>query len=241
MNNSYQGKLTDNSRRVAVQSSDHKLEQPSTNPTSITEDSKVKAKLSVSDLAKSLNQYDYQIGPSDVLSVDVFQVDEISEEEIVVDNGGTISLPLIGSIQASGLTPDELEANITQILGEKYLQNPQVSVSIVEHVSKRFTVAGEVKKPGLFPIEGHTTLVQAISAAQGEGEFANLSKVGLIRTIGKDRKMYFYNVHAIRNQKAIDPQIHANDVVIVNQDKFDVFWDEMTRFFHIFISPTAFF
>ncbi|CAB1275826.1 polysaccharide biosynthesis/export family protein [Candidatus Nitrosacidococcus tergens] len=200
-----------------------------------------KSKLSITNLEKSLNQHDYQIGPSDVLSVDVFQVEEISEEEIVVDNGGTISLPLIGSIQAAGLTPDELEANITKILGEKYLQNPQVSVSIVEHISKRFTVAGEVKKPGLYPIEGPTTLVQAISAAQGEGEFADLSKVGLIRTIKGNRQMSFYNVNEIRSQTAIDPQIHANDVVIVNQSRFDVFWDELTRFFHIFVSPAAFF
>ena len=97
----------------------------------------------------------YRIGPQDVLDISVFQAPDLSKTVEVADNG-TIDVPLIGETPASGKTAQELQRDLNSKLGAKYLQNPQVTVTVKEFNSNRVTVSGAVKSPGVFPYKGES-------------------------------------------------------------------------------------
>src|SRR5690606_35755505 len=127
-----------------------------------------------------------RIGPLDVLTVTVFRVPELSAEVQVADVG-TINLPLIGEVMAAGRTAKDVEMDVTARLGEKYLQNPQVTVFIKEYNAQRVTVNGAVKKPGVFPLKGRTTLLQLISMAEGLDHTRASSHVVVFRQVDGKR------------------------------------------------------
>ena len=105
---------------------------------------------------------DYRIAPLDVLEISVFGVPELTRTA-QVSSSGTITMPLIKTIKAGGRTASELEREIAKKLQASYLQEPQVSVFIKEYNSQRITVDGAVKKPGIYPITGKVSLLQAIA------------------------------------------------------------------------------
>lgn len=109
---------------------------------------------------------DYKIGPKDLLEISVFGLDELNKT-VRVSEEGQITLPLLGEIEVEGLTKVELERKISQLLEEKYLQNPQVTIFIREYQSKRVSLLGAVKNPGPYEILGRQTLLQIISQAGG--------------------------------------------------------------------------
>jgi len=109
---------------------------------------------------------DYRIGAKDLLNVSVFGLDELNKT-VRVSEDGKISLPLLGEVEVEGLTKTELEKKLSLLYGEKYLQNPQVTVFIREYQSKRISVLGAVKNPGPHEILGRQTLLQIISQAGG--------------------------------------------------------------------------
>jgi len=157
----------------------------------------------------------YVVGPNDVLIVDVFGIQEITNREIVVDGAGRISLPLAGSVKAAGSTPEELSAQITERLRANFVRDPLVSVNVKEAVSQAFTVDGQVARPGVYPVIGDMTLMRAVASAQGLGEFADQEEVVVFRTVSGANYAGVYNIAAIRRGNYPDPQIYANDVVIV--------------------------
>lgn len=160
---------------------------------------------------------DYRIGPSDLLEVSVFQVPELSRTVRVNSRGG-LTLPLVGEIQAGGLTGQQLEAHIARKLQEKYLQDPQVSVFIKEFVSQRVTVSGEVVKAGVFPISGRTTLMQAIAMAGGLGKFGDENDVKVFRDRRDGtREVLEYDLEAILQGQAEDPVVTTSDVIVVGK------------------------
>ena len=118
----------------------------------------------------------YKIGPHDVLEVAVFQVPELSKTAQVSDVG-SISMPLLGEVPASGKTAQELERDLARRLGVKYLQKPQVSVMVKEYNSQRITLEGAVKKPGVYPLRGKTSLLQTIAQAEGFADTADTTVV----------------------------------------------------------------
>jgi polysaccharide export outer membrane protein len=109
---------------------------------------------------------EYKIGAKDLLEISVFGLDSLNTT-VRVSEEGTISLPLLGEIEVDGLTKAELEKKISQLLGEKYLQNPQVTVFIKEYQSKKISILGAVQKPGSYELLGRQTLLQIISEAGG--------------------------------------------------------------------------
>lgn len=157
----------------------------------------------------------YVIGPQDVLVVDVFGVEEMTDREIVVDGAGRISIPLAGSIEAAGLTPQDLAALITSRLREGYMRDPLVSVNVKEAVSQFVTVDGQVMQPGNYPVLRDMTLMRAVASAKGLGEFAKQDDVVVLRTVNGQRYAGVYNIAAIRRGNYPDPAVYANDVVIV--------------------------
>ena len=112
--------------------------------------------------AVSPSAKDYRIGAEDLLEIQVFGVDQLART-VRVNMRGFISLPLVGPVGVAGLTAPEAEALIVKKFGESYLQDPQVSLFIKEFTVQRVTIEGAVNRPGIFPIRGPTSLLQALA------------------------------------------------------------------------------
>lgn len=156
----------------------------------------------------------YLIGPFDKLKVDVFGVPELSSE-VQADASGRISMPLAGTLDAAGKTPAQLAQSIAAALRGQYVRNPQVTVNLRETVSQVVTVDGQVREPGLYPVIGRMSLMRAVAVAKGASEFARLEDVVVFRTVNNQRYAALYNLKAIRRGLYEDPEIYANDVVVV--------------------------
>jgi polysaccharide biosynthesis/export protein len=124
---------------------------------------------------------EFLLGPEDVLEVTVWRNQDLSRI-VVVRPDGKISLPLIGDVQASGLTAAQVAAKIAARLTE-FKENPNVSVSIKEVNSYFIYVLGEVLKPGKYPIKSYATVLQGVSLAGGFTNFASKSKMAVLRTV----------------------------------------------------------
>lgn len=157
----------------------------------------------------------YLIGPFDKLVIDVFGIEELSRKEVQTDAGGRISFPLAGIIETAGKTPGELEDIIEQRLRGEFVRDPQVTVNLKETVSQVITVDGQVKEPGLYPVVGRMTLMRAVATAKGTDEFAKLDDIVIFRTVKGQRMAALYNLKAIRRGQYGDPEVFANDVVVV--------------------------
>lgn len=158
---------------------------------------------------------EYRIGPQDLLTISVFGVPELNQD-VRVNTSGDISLPLIGRLQAGGRTIQELEQDIATKLSATMLQSPQVTVFIKEYTSQRVTVEGAVKKPGIFPITGRTSLLQAIATAGGLDELADPRALVIFRTIKGQKMAAVFDLEAIRHGAAEDPQVYGDDIVVVD-------------------------
>lgn len=170
----------------------------------------------------------YLIGPFDELSVSVFGLPELSQR-VQVDASGVVSLPLAGSIEAGGKTAQQFAREIESRLRGRYVRDPQVTVNITETVGRVVTVDGEVRTPGLYPVVGRLTLIRAIATAQGTTEFAQLKNVVVFRTVNGRSMAALYNLDAIRRGYYEDPEIFANDVVVVgNNPARRIFRDVLT-------------
>jgi len=114
---------------------------------------------------------DYVIGANDLVEIAVFDIKDL-DRVVRVSNQGRITLPLIGSVQASGLTARELEVVIAELLRQKYVKNPQVSVFIKEFQSRPVAIYGAVKKPGIVQLQSPRTLIEMLALAEGFSEDA---------------------------------------------------------------------
>lgn len=158
---------------------------------------------------------DYKIAPLDTLKVTVFQVPDLSGE-FEVDLTGHIALPLIGNVKAVDMTTAELDQRLTSQLGERYLQSPDVSVGIKSSSRRHVTVDGAVKEPGMFPVNGDLTLIQAIAMAKGVSDTANPKRVAVFRQIGGQRQAAAFDLVSIRRGEMDDPKIYSGDIVVVD-------------------------
>ncbi|KLJ00723.1 polysaccharide biosynthesis/export family protein [Luteimonas sp. FCS-9] len=159
---------------------------------------------------------DYRIGAQDLLEVSVFGVQELNRQARVNSNG-QITLPLIGAVMAGGRTIPELETELAQRYADGYLQNPQVSIFVKEYTSQRVTLEGAVKKPGIYPLTGRTTLLQAVAMAEGLDEMADLQGVVLFRHVNGERMAAAFDMSAVRRGEMADPQIYGDDIIVVER------------------------
>lgn len=157
----------------------------------------------------------YKIAPMDRLTVRVFRMPDLSGD-YEVDLAGNISMPLIGELRAYDLTTAQLDDELTRRLGEKYLENPDVSVGIKESTRRNVTVDGAVARSGSYPVAGPMTLMQAVAAAGGAREDANVRRVAIFRTISGQRQAAAFDLASIRRGEAPDPPVYAGDIVVVD-------------------------
>lgn len=171
--------------------------------------------LSVPDTTLPIQSGDVRIGPMDLLDISVFGAPDL-DNSYQVDFEGKLKLPLIGTIPAAGFTASELATHLERRLGETYLQDPDVTVRISE-ASKRFmTVDGSVQKPGMYPVEGQLTLLQAIALSGGPTDNANTRRVVVFRQIEGKRHAAGFDLKEIRQGNAEDPIVYANDIIVVD-------------------------
>ena len=157
----------------------------------------------------------YKIAPLDTLTIKVFKMPDLSGD-FEVDLTGQISMPLIGSVTATDYTTAQLDEQLTQRLGAKYLENPDVSVGIKSSTSRNVTVDGAVNKAGGFPVNGPVTLMQAVAQAGGTTAEANIRRVAIFRQIDGKRQAAAFDLASIRRGEMDDPQVYAGDIVIVD-------------------------
>jgi polysaccharide biosynthesis/export protein len=159
---------------------------------------------------------EYRLGAQDLIEISVFQVADLNRT-VRVNSGGQISLPLIGVIKAGGATVRELEEAIAERLKADFLQDPQVSVFVKEYTSQRITLEGAVRQPGIYPLSGRTTLLQAIATGGGLDPLANLQGVVIFRKVEGKKMAAVFDMKAIRSGRAEDPQVFGDDVIVVDQ------------------------
>jgi polysaccharide export outer membrane protein len=158
---------------------------------------------------------DHRLGPSDLVTVAVYRAPEFSGD-YRVDAAGQIMMPLIGLMDVQGMTTIDLADDLRQRLSGRYYVNPDVSVALKESNSQRIVVDGSVGNPGAYPLPGRTTLMEAIARAGGVGPNSNLRRVVIFRTVNGQRMVAAFDLAAIREAQAEDPEVFAQDIIIVD-------------------------
>lgn len=175
------------------------------------------------------------IAPQDTLDINVFKVSDLSSKGLKVEPSGMISLPLIGSVKVTGLTIIQAEQKITQRL-KKFMQDPKVSVTRTDKaVTKRVTVEGEVKTPGVFPIKGNLSFLQAIAMAQGLSTLADSRNVLFYRDGGQHR----INLDLVRTGKIPDPTLRGDDRIVVLADPAKVKEKKIMDYLPVITGPLS--
>jgi polysaccharide export outer membrane protein len=157
----------------------------------------------------------YRIGPQDVLEISVFQVPDLSKT-VQVAEVGTMNFPLLGEVVVAGKTATGIEHDLEAKLGTKYLKSPHVTVYVKEYNSQRVTIEGAVKKPGIYSLHGHDTLLRSIAMAEGLDRDTASSDVVVFRTAGGVRTAARYDIDDIRNGRSEDPPVQGGDVILVD-------------------------
>jgi len=178
----------------------------------------------------------YLIGPFDKLKIDVFGVDDL-EREVQIDASGRLSFPLVGVVEAAGRTPTEVASEIEDRLRGRFVRNPQVTVNLEETVSQVITVDGQVTRPGLYPVVGRMTLMRAVATASGVSEYANLKDVVIFREVNGQRLAGLYNLEGIRRGNYGDPEVYANDVIIVGDSPQRRMFDQLLGLAPLITTP----
>ncbi|MDO7833630.1 polysaccharide biosynthesis/export family protein [Sphingobium sp. HBC34] len=158
---------------------------------------------------------DYRIAADDVLRIQVYHEPGLSLEDAQVSAAGMVRMPLIGDVSVAGLTAGEAADAIAGRLGERYLVSPQVTLFVKKAVGRRVTLDGEVREPGLYPVEGRLSLLQAVALAKGPTRLAGLDQVLVVRQLDGQRQAALFDLAAIRRGAAPDPEILPGDRVIV--------------------------
>jgi polysaccharide export outer membrane protein len=159
---------------------------------------------------------DYVIGPDDVLSILFWRDKDLSAPEVTVRPDGKVTLPLLNDVQAAGRTPEELGDAIRDA-ARKFVEDPNPTVIVKEIKSRRVFITGRIEKPGPYPLNGKTTILQLIAMAGGLREFVDGKNISLMRS-EKDRQSVFaFNYQDVVKKGYIHQNIELKpgDVVVV--------------------------
>ncbi len=157
----------------------------------------------------------YVIGAQDVLDVSVWKEPELSRQ-VPVRPDGKISLPLLNDVQAAGLTPTQLAAQITAGLN-KYINTPQVTVIVSQINSQRIYILGEIARAGAYVLLPGMTVLQALSNAGGFTAFSNVKAIYVIRQENGKQQKYYFNYKEVIGGKKVEQNIElkAGDTIVV--------------------------
>jgi polysaccharide export outer membrane protein len=158
----------------------------------------------------------YQIGIGDILEITTWKEPDFTRKNVMVRTDGKISFPLLNDLPAAGLSPIELKFNIEAGL-KSYIENPVVTVHIVNPISQKFYILGEVGRTGEYSLVKHLTVLQAFALAGGFTEWASKKEIILLRhEAGKD-KIFRINYKDIAKGKDFSQnlKLRVDDTIIV--------------------------
>lgn len=166
---------------------------------------------------------EYMIGPENILQIDVYYgKSERISQRVRVSSNGSIDFPLVGQVESTGLTVAQLQRRLTELLGEDYLVNPQVTVFMEEYST--VSIMGEVKRPGAYPIKGRLTVAELVSLAEGFTKVAAPNKIKVVHTNPDGTKeVTVVRMSNYMNKKSNNKDnlvLRAGDVVIVPESFF---------------------
>ena len=162
---------------------------------------------------------DSLIGPEDLLEVNVFELPELKTTARVLGDG-TVSLPLLGVVQAAGLTKTGFEVRLEELLEDRFLLDPQVTVSVTEHMSKQVSVIGAVEKPGPYQMIGPRSVLQMISEAGGLTKEAGREIIVLRNSAAAQAERIVLDLQdlVVRGNPALNINMLPGDVVNIPVD-----------------------
>ena len=166
--------------------------------------------------SQKMHPSSYSIGSSDILEIMTWKEPDFTRQAVLVRSDGKISFPLLGDIQAAGLTPVELSEEIENGL-KKYVENPYVTVHVMDPQSKSFYILGEIQSTGQYPLRKNHTVLQAIALAGGFTEWASKKEIILFRYENGKEKIYRINYEKIVEGKDFGQnfKLIPDDTIIV--------------------------
>jgi len=161
----------------------------------------------------------YVLRQGDVVQVKVYQEEDLTSVSRI-GRDGTITMPLLGSVNVASNTLEAATVTIRDLLAKDYLVNPQVTLNITEFAKRRFTVLGQVQHPGTYemPADEAVSLLQAIASAGGYTRIGNPRKITVMRTVGRQNKVLQMDAEAMAYDRAQKPfEILPDDVIVVGE------------------------
>ncbi|HEY0550295.1 MAG TPA: polysaccharide biosynthesis/export family protein [Verrucomicrobiae bacterium] len=165
---------------------------------------------------------DYVLAANDTVMVKVYQEGDL-DAKVRISKDGTIVLPLLGQVTVGGKTREDAAKWIRDLLAEKYLVSPQVSLDIAEYSRRRFTVLGQVQRPGTYDLPGDeaVNLLQAISMAGGYTRLGTGRGVNVQRGQGADKKIFKLDADSMAKEQGVKVfEIMADDTITVGEKIF---------------------
>jgi polysaccharide export outer membrane protein len=200
---------------VAVAQQPAKPPAPSAQPTAPVQAKAATAPMPMPKPGATVSAEQYRIGPEDLIAVTVWKNDAMSRA-VPVRPDGMISLPLLDDVQAAGLTAMELRDVIAKRLVE-YMPSPEVSVIVNDVRSFKVSVMGEVARPARYELKSVTTVLDVLAQAGGFNQFANRSKIVILRPNGKGMTRIPFNYNKVIASGGEDENFYlqSGDIVLV--------------------------
>lgn len=160
--------------------------------------------------------YEVPLGPLDVLRISVYRVPELSSD-YQVDARGMVDLPLLGPINVRDQHPDQFARSLETLYGERYLQQPDITVRVLNTNQLNVTVEGGVNVPGIYALPGRTTLLGAVALARGVHPYeSNAKRVAIFRKQDGQTVAAAFDLTAIRHGEMEDPVVYPGDTIVVD-------------------------
>ena len=171
----------------------------------------------------------YLLRPGDKVAINIFQEEELSQDTVQIDEAGLISLPLVGELQAAGLSTPQLSRAIETAYGARFLRDPQANVVLLDARPRTVSVEGQVTRPGVYEMEPGYTLLSAMALAGSPSDQAKLDEVLVFRTVDGQRLGGRFDLTEIRSGRMPDPQLVPGDVVVVGFSSLRGFYKDILQ------------
>jgi polysaccharide export outer membrane protein len=171
----------------------------------------------------------YLLRPTDKISVTVYREPDLSAESLRIGVEGNVSLPMVGSIPAAGMTAKQFEQDLARRFAALGLKSPMVSVNITDFASHLVTVEGSVEKPGVYSFQPGARLSSAIALASGPKRSAKADQVAVFRESEQGIMIAKFDYGAVRQGTMLDPVLQPGDRVVIGTNGLSVFWEDLLK------------
>lgn len=171
----------------------------------------------------------YLLRPSDRVSLSVFREPDFTMDNVRIGVEGNISVAMLGSIPAAGMTAKQLEVDLTRRLSSLGLRSPLVSINIVDYASHLVTVEGAVERPGVYTFQPGARLSSGIALASGPRREAKRDHIAVFRETPEGVMVAKFDHNMINQGTMLDPVLQPGDRIVIGTDGLSVFWQDVLR------------